>query len=165
MCFRAQFPSQSSGGNFFYLKFPAESCTDNVFFFRTLYSNCMLRDNLTVLIVDDEPDICFLLGNMLKQKSFIPVIANTLSEGLDKLRQCAPSLLFLDIHLPDGSGLDIVRGIRRDFPGLKIIMMSAYDGMKERSRAIEEGADIFISKPLSRDLITQSVDKVMNRNI
>ena len=135
----------------------------DLFLLRTLYSNYMGRENITVLIVDDEPDICFLLGNMLKQKSFIPVIANTISDGLHKLKEYAPSLLFLDIHLPDGSGLDIIRGVKKDFPELKIIMMSAYDGAKEKSRAMEEGADIFISKPLSRDLITQSVDKVMNK--
>jgi two-component system KDP operon response regulator KdpE len=122
----------------------------------------MISDNLIVLIVDDEPDICFLLGNMLRQKSFVPVIANTLTEGLNKLRQFSPSLLFLDIHLPDGSGLDIIRGAKKDFPGLKIIMMSAYDGAREKNRAMEEGADIFISKPLSRDLITQSVERVFN---
>ena len=124
----------------------------------------MVSDNLTVLIVDDEPDICFLLGNMLRQKNFNTVIANTLNDGLDKLRQFVPSLLFLDIHLPDGSGLDIIRSVKKDFPSLKIIMMSAYDGAKERRRAIEEGADIFISKPLSRELITQSVEKVLQKN-
>jgi len=122
----------------------------------------MDSNRLTVLIIDDEPDICFLLGNMLKQKSFVPVIANTLTEGIDKLKKHMPSLLFLDIHLPDGSGLDILGGIKKDFPALKIIMMSAYDGAREKSRAIEEGADIFISKPLSRDLIAESLDKVLN---
>lgn len=121
----------------------------------------MTRENLTVLIVDDEPDICFLLGNMLKQRRFKPVIANTLTDGLSKLKQFSPSLLFLDIHLPDGSGLDIIRGAKRDFPLMKIIMMSAYDGPKEKNKAMAEGADIFISKPLSRDLITWSVEQVM----
>ena len=124
----------------------------------------MISDSLTVLIVDDEPDICFLLGNMLKQKSFTPVIANTLTDGLAKLKQFSPSLLFLDIHLPDGSGLDIIRGVKNDFPHMKIIMMSAYDGPKEKSRAMEEGADIFISKPLSRELITLSVEQAMRNN-
>jgi DNA-binding response OmpR family regulator len=130
---------------------------------RTLYSNCMISNSLTVLIVDDEPDICFLLGNMLKQKMFMPVIANTIADGLEKLKKFTPSLLFLDIHLPDGSGLDIIRGVKKDFPHLKIIMMSAYDGPNEQSRALEEGADIFISKPLSRNLIEQSVEKVMGK--
>jgi two-component system KDP operon response regulator KdpE len=120
-----------------------------------------MSDSLTVLIVDDEPDICFLLGNMLKQQSFVPVMANTIHEGLSKLSQFTPALLFLDIHLPDGSGLDIIKGIKKDYPGLKIIMMSAYDGAREQSRAIEEGADIFISKPLSRDLITKSLAEVL----
>ena len=124
----------------------------------------MIGENTTVLIVDDEPDICFLLGNMLRQKSLNPVIANTLTDGLSKLREFSPTLLFLDIHLPDGSGLDIIRGAKKDFPKLKIIMMSAYDGPKEKSRAIEEGADIFISKPLSRELISQSVDRVLNKS-
>jgi two-component system KDP operon response regulator KdpE len=119
--------------------------------------------NVTVLIVDDEPDICFLLGNMLKQKSFKPIMANSLSEGLEKLKKHLPALLFLDIHLPDGSGLDILSRIKKDFPNLKIIMMSAYDGPREKTRAIEEGADIFISKPLSRDLITESLSKVLNK--
>jgi len=125
----------------------------------------MDSNKVIVLIVDDEPDICFLLGNILKQKSFIPVIANTLSEGLDKLKKHMPALLFLDIHLPDGSGLDLVSRIKKDFPSLKIIMMSAYDGAREKSRAIEEGADIFISKPLSRDLITESLEKVLNKTL
>ena len=122
----------------------------------------MLSDKLTVLIVDDEPDICFLLSGMLRQKSFNPVIANTLTDCLNKLLQFSPSLIFLDIHLPDGSGLDIIRRIKSDFPSMKIIIMSAYDGTKEKGKAMEEGADIFISKPLSRDLINESVDRVMN---
>ena len=58
----------------------------------------MVSDNLTVLIVDDEPDICFLLGNMLRQKNYNTVIAHTLTEGLDRLKQFMPALLFLDIH-------------------------------------------------------------------
>jgi len=121
-----------------------------------------MDSNRTVLIVDDETDICFLLGNMLKQKSFIPVIANNLTEGIDKLKKHLPGLLFLDINLPDGSGLDILGGIRKEFPALKIIMMSAYDGPRERKKAMEEGADIFISKPLSRALIAESLEKVLN---
>jgi len=164
MCFRAQFPSQVCEGNFFYFKGQVIG-QSNLFFFRILDSNFMDSENLTVLIVDDEPDICFLLGNMLKQKSFIPVIANTLKEGLDMLRRFSPSLLFLDIHLPDGSGLDIISRVKKDFPRLKIIMMSAYDGPKEKNTAMEQGADLFISKPLSRELISQSLATVMNLNI
>lgn len=119
-------------------------------------------ENFTVLIVDDEPDICFLLAGMLRQKKLIPVIANTLNEGMNKLRQERPVLLFMDIHLPDGSGLDAIRGVKKEFPLMKIIIMSAFDGMIEKNKAYEAGADVFISKPLNHELIVNSVMKVMD---
>src|SRR5437762_651545 len=105
----------------------------------------------SVLIIDDEKDICFLLGKVLKEKKYLVFIANNLSDGIAQLSKINPSILFLDIRLPDGSGLDAVNKIRIQYPGLKIIMMSAYDGMKERSEAMERGADLFMGKPLSID--------------
>ncbi|MEO8086920.1 MAG: response regulator [Bacteroidota bacterium] len=114
-----------------------------------------------VLIIDDEPDICFLLSNLLKQKTFETLIASTLAEGIKMLKQFSPGLLFLDIHLPDGSGLDALPAIKRDFPDIKIIMMSAYDGVKERSIAMNAGVNVFIGKPLNFEMITESLKKVM----
>ena len=113
-----------------------------------------------VLIVDDEPDICFLLSNMLKQKHYEVAIANTLGDGMKQLANFFPSILFLDIHLPDGSGLDSIRLVKRDFPKTKIIIMSAYDGSKERNRAKSEGADLFISKPLNHESVLQTIDEI-----
>ena len=114
-----------------------------------------------VLIIDDEPDICFLLSNLLKQKKFETIVASTLADGIKMLKQSSPGLLFLDIHLPDGSGLDALPAIKRDFPGIKIIMMSAYDGAKERSTAMDAGVNVFIGKPLNFEMITESLKKVM----
>ncbi|CAN5415461.1 hypothetical protein BH11BAC1_BH11BAC1_08530 [soil metagenome] len=114
-----------------------------------------------VLIIDDEPDICFLLSNLLKKKKFETLIASTLAEGIKMLKQSSPGLLFLDIHLPDGSGLDALPAIKRDFPDIKIIMMSAYDGVKERSIAMNAGVNVFIGKPLNFEMIAESLNKVM----
>jgi two-component system response regulator PilR (NtrC family)/two-component system KDP operon response regulator KdpE len=119
--------------------------------------------NVTVLIVDDEPDICFLLGNLLKQKNFETLVASTLAEGISMLKQSSPGLIFLDIHLPDGSGLDALPSIKKDFPWIKIIMMSAYDGAKERSMALDAGVNVFIGKPLNFEMITESLKKVMTQ--
>jgi DNA-binding response OmpR family regulator len=113
-----------------------------------------------VLIIDDEEDICFLLGKMLREKGFTVNVAHSLAEGIEKLTALKPEILFLDIHLPDGSGLDKVFTIRSFFPQMKIIMMSAYDSSKERGAADEEGADVFIGKPLSNELITQTLKRI-----
>ena len=55
-------------------------------------------DSSVVLIIDDEPDICFLLSNLLRQKKFETLIASTLADGMKMLKQSAPGLMFLDIH-------------------------------------------------------------------
>jgi two-component system OmpR family response regulator len=119
---------------------------------------------LKVLIIDDEIDICYLLSGILKQKKLKTAYVNSLSEAEEALRKDTPSLIFLDNHLPDGFGLDFIRYIKNNYPATKIIMITAHDSAAERNKAYKEGADIFISKPFTRDTITTSVDKVMTMN-
>jgi len=121
----------------------------------------MMRQNPSVLIIDDEPDICFLLGSMLKRKNIETAFANTLSEGFEKLRELKPDLLFLDLNLTDGSGLDAIPRIKKEFPATKIIIISAYDGSKERHTAEEAGASFFIGKPFDRKKVFGALDKVL----
>ncbi len=112
------------------------------------------------LIIDDEKDICFLLGKVLSEKKFTVHIANNLSDGLAMLKSKKPSVLFLDIRLPDGSGLETLKEIRVQHPLLKIVMMSAYDGLNERKKAMESGADLFLGKPLNIKLIREALQTV-----
>src|SRR6187401_808528 len=117
----------------------------------------------SALIIDDEEDICFLLGNVLKQKKYAVINSNTLSEGRRKLQELKPELLFLDIHLPDGSGLGEITSIRRDFPGMKIVVMSAHDGTAEKKTAMQSGADCFLSKPLNQEMIEVSIEQLFEK--
>lgn len=68
-----------------------------------------------------------------------------------------PAILFLDNHLPDGRGLDFIAEIKQHWPDTKIIMITAHDSPNERRQAREEGADLFISKPFSREIIIESL--------
>jgi two-component system, OmpR family, response regulator len=69
-----------------------------------------------VLIVDDEQDICYLLGGMLKKRNLDPFFANTLTDAEKMLKYKNPALLFLDNRLPDGFGLDFIPFIKKNFP-------------------------------------------------
>ena len=113
-----------------------------------------------VLIVDDELDICYLLSGILRQRNFRTGFVNSLSDAVNALRLEAPSLLVLDNHLPDGFGLDFIPYVKENYPGVKVIMITAHDGSLERKQASDGGVDLFIAKPLNRKMINDAIDKL-----
>lgn len=116
---------------------------------------------LKVLIIDDELDICFLLSGILKQKKLRTSYVNSLSDAKIALRNDPPAIVFLDNHLPDGIGLDFIQHVKNNYPLIKIVMITAHDSSAERKRAYTEGADFFLSKPFTREMINTTLDKFM----
>lgn len=119
-----------------------------------------MTDTNKVLIVDDELDICYLLSGMLKQRNFLTGFVNCLSDAVIALQNDTPSILFLDNHLPDGFGLDFIPFIKKNYPEVKVVMITAHDGAVERRQAYEGGVDLFVAKPLNRKLINDAIDKL-----
>ncbi|MEP7277511.1 MAG: response regulator [Bacteroidota bacterium] len=113
------------------------------------------------LIVDDEVDICFLLSGILRQKNMNASFVNNIESAKKSLQEEIPSILFLDNHLPDGFGLDFIRYVKGAYPEIKIVMITAHDGLAERKVAQAEGADLFISKPFTRDVIEYAIKKLL----
>ncbi len=126
------------------------------------YSTFINYDVLKVLIIDDETDICYLLRTLLKQKNLDADYVNSLSEAAMALQKNTPEIIFLDNHLPDGLGMNFIEYIKLHHPTTKIIMITAHDTAADRMRALREGADYFIGKPFTKDIIYKAVDQVMN---
>ena len=126
------------------------------------YSTFINYDVLKVLIIDDETDICYLLSNLLKQKNLEADYVNSLSEAAMALQKNTPEIIFLDNHLPDGLGMNFIEYIKLHHPTTKIIMITAHDTDADRKRAFKEGADYFIGKPFTREIIYKAVDQVMD---
>lgn len=120
----------------------------------------MTDTNNKVLIVDDELDICYLLSGMLKQRNFLTGFVNTLTDAVNALQTDTPSILFLDNHLPDGFGLDFIPFIKKNYPEVKVVMITAHDGAADRKQAYDGGVDLFVAKPLNRKLINDAIDKL-----
>ena len=123
--------------------------------------NSITNDTLKALIVDDEVDICFLLSGILRQKQLSPAFVNNLQSARESLKQDTPSILFLDNHLPDGFGLDFIQYVKTNYPEIKIVMITAHDGLTERKKAQAGGADLFISKPFTREVIEYAIQKLL----
>lgn len=110
----------------------------------------------TVLIVDDEPDVCWALTRILNASGILSVTTASTQEALRLAREEPLRLAFVDAKLPDGDGLALVRRIREAVPGLRAILISGYfyRDDAEITEALAAGVvDGFVSKPFQHDEI------------
>ena len=110
-----------------------------------------------VLIIEDEGDMCLLLNIMLNGKDMELDHVKQLSTAEEYLQKEQPAVVILDNKLPDGFGIDFIPHIKNNYPSVRIIMISGYDG-SAKDVAIENGADIFLEKPFTK---AQLYDAIM----
>ena len=113
---------------------------------------------MKALIIDDEIDICYLLQGILLNKNISTDYVNSIGEAKNVLQSINPRIIFLDNHLPDGRGVDFISYLKKNNPDSIVIMITAYDTPDDRRKAMAEGADFFISKPFSREVVFNTVD-------
>jgi two-component system phosphate regulon response regulator PhoB len=109
-----------------------------------------------ILVVDDEPDALELIQYNLKAAGFDVVTAADGEEALKKARSSQPSLVILDVMLPEVDGLEVCKTLRRDpaTSAVPIIMLTAKAAEIDRVLGLELGADDYVTKPFSpRELI------------
>jgi len=113
------------------------------------------------LIIEDEADMCLLLNIMLNGHEVELDHVKNLKAAVEYLEKEQPSVVLLDNKLPDGYGVDFISFIKKHYPSTKIIMISGYDASVE-DVAIENGADIFLQKPFTKDKLYQSMLGLLN---
>lgn len=111
-----------------------------------------------ILIIEDEPAIQELLTVNLQRNGYICTAASNGHEAIDHIKQALPDLILLDWMLPDVSGLDLARKIRRDSRthDIPLIMLTARSSEQDTVDGLEAGADDYVTKPFSpRELIAR----------
>ncbi len=118
-----------------------------------------------VLIVDDERDLRALVDFNLRQAGWRTAQAETGAEALARARSLRPSVLVLDLNLPDVSGLDVCRLLRADEATreLPILMLTARGTEEDRVHGLELGADDYLPKPFSLRELVLRVEAVSRR--
>ena len=109
-----------------------------------------------VLIIEDEGDMCLLLNIMLNGKDMELEHVKDLATAEEYLQKEQPAVVILDNKLPDGFGVDYIRFIKQNYPSIKIVMISGYDG-SVKDVALDNGADLFLEKPFTKDQLYQAV--------
>ena len=109
----------------------------------------------SAVVIDDDVDLCLLVKAILYPSVTKITCVHSLEVGKNILNETNPDLILLDNNLPDGQGIDIIKEIKAARPRAIVIMISALDNIKQK--ALEEGADLFIEKPLSHQMLSEVV--------
>ena len=99
-----------------------------------------------ILIIDDEPALSRVVQRNLASREFDTQTSATGQEGLEACRRWRPDLIVLDLGLPDLDGLDLIREVRES-SNVPIVVLSAREGERDKVRALDAGADDYVSKP------------------
>jgi len=115
-----------------------------------------------VLMVEDEQSITVPLSEALDREGFDTQVAGTVAEALDLAGKLSPDLVLLDVMLPDGSGYDVCRELRRGSE-VPIIMLTARGEETDRVVGLELGADDYVVKPFSAREVVARIRAVLRR--
>jgi DNA-binding response OmpR family regulator len=117
----------------------------------------------TILVVEDERSIAEPFASALEREGFEAVVAPTARAALELFRRRDPSLVLLDIALPDGDGREVCRELRRE-SAVPIIMLTARGTETDRVVGLELGADDYVVKPFSAAEVIARIRAVLRRS-
>ena len=116
-----------------------------------------------ILLVEDEPSIADTLLFALKKESFESLHVSTISEAKNSLSKEKFNAIILDVGLPDGSGFDFCKEIRKE-SNIPILFLTARDDEIDRIVGLEIGADDYVTKPFSPREVTARIKAILRRS-
>ena len=122
--------------------------------------------NGRIFIIEDEPSIIQLVQHNLEKNGFIVSSSLNGNDGLKELKKFQPDLLLLDWMLPDLSGIEICKNIRKDnsFKNLPVIMLTAKGEEEDKIKGLDSGVDDYLTKPFSFNELMARIKAVLRRS-
>ncbi len=117
----------------------------------------------TICIVDDEPGILNSLSSILEDEGYQVVVASNGVDGMKVVRSEAPDLVLLDIWMPEMDGLETLKRLRSQFPGILVVMMSGHGSIETAVKATKLGAYDYLEKPLDLEKVTILVRNALHQ--
>src|SRR6266498_972275 len=119
--------------------------------------------NHRILVIDDERPILVTLEAFLQRHGYQVDTAPTASQGLKLLKTKSPSLVLLDLQLPDAEGLETLDRIKSELPDMHVIILTAHDSLHNAIESIKRGAYHFISKPYAAEELLSLVENALEK--
>ena len=122
-----------------------------------------MKETRRILIIDDERPILLTLEALLSRHGFEIDTAGTAAAGLKALKKKSPSLVLLDLQLPDAQGLEMLDQIKTEQPETQVIILTAHDTLANAIDSIKRGAFHFISKRYAPEELLSLVEKALEK--
>ncbi|MGE4407421.1 response regulator transcription factor [Pseudomonas sp.] len=117
-----------------------------------------------LLLIDDDRELCELLVSWLAQEGFVAHACHDGQSARAALAQYQPAAVVLDVMLPDGSGLELLKQLRNEHPDLPVLMLSGRGEPLDRILGLELGADDYLAKPCDPRELTARLRAVLRRS-
>jgi two-component system nitrogen regulation response regulator NtrX len=114
------------------------------------------------LVIDDDDVVRKTCVELLEARGHKTLSAATVGEGLRLFSEHRPAAVLLDLRLPDGTGIDVLRELQRQAPGTPVVVISGHGSVSEAVEAMKVGATDFLEKPVSRDRLFQILDRILH---
>jgi DNA-binding NtrC family response regulator len=119
------------------------------------------KDNVRILVIDDEDMIRFAFEEFLKDEGYVPLLAGEAESALNQIKSHSPDIVFLDYRLPDRDGLELLEAIRKIDPKIAVVFMTAFGAMDVAIRAMQSGAYEYLTKPLDLEKIRILIQRIL----
>jgi two-component system, OmpR family, response regulator len=119
---------------------------------------------IRVLVVDDEPTLTELLASVLRYEGWDTAVAADGSTVVRLAREFEPDAVILDVMLPDISGLEVLRRLRAEQPGVSVLFLTARDAVEDRIAGITAGGDDYVTKPFSLEEVLARLRGLLRRS-
>ncbi len=121
----------------------------------------VMRDANKILVIDDDAMLRWTLLEALRQWGYEATAAATTKAGWEQFAHLNPTIVLLDIGLPDGSGLDLLHDIKRRRPATSVIMMTGEVVVENTVAALRGGADDFVAKPIHLEELAFALQRAL----
>jgi two-component system response regulator RegA len=111
----------------------------------------------TLLVVDDDAPLCQRLARAMERRGFVVATAESVASGITAVSDHPPAFAVVDLRLSDGSGLEIVKALRKARPGARIVMLTGYGNIATAVAAVKAGALDYLPKPADADAVERAL--------
>jgi DNA-binding response OmpR family regulator len=119
---------------------------------------------MKILIIEDEPELRNVIQQSLEKELFIVETAKDYKSGLDKIISFDYDCILLDVMLPDGNGIDLLKSLKKEGKSDSVIIISAKDSLDDKVAGLDLGADDYLTKPFHLAELHARIKSVLRRN-